>query len=406
MKHLLLASCCLLLLLPQADAQRACGAHPFLLQASREQPSLAKPIIPSPSLLQVHSDNTGELPLIRIPVVVHVLFNNDEQNISEAQIRSQIDALNRDFRKHNSDTAYIPSGFQQLSTDCRIEFQLATTDPAGRATKGIVRKQTRVRAFAIDDAIKATAYGGSDPWDAGSYLNIWVAPLSRGLVGFASPPGIRKDLDGVVISCTAFGTTGTAQPPYNMGRTTTHEVGHWLGLRHIWGDTDCGNDYIDDTPPQSSSTIGCPSGVISTCNNGPNGNMYMNFMDFTDDACISMFTPGQRAVMRSLFEGQGPRQTLLQSLGLTAPLYPALPEEFLPAPASIRVYPNPAVSYVQLESDVAIDGQAVLVQNAAGQVVMNTIVTSGGKIKLSGLKSGLYFIKVGNGKVMKVFKQS
>ncbi len=165
-----------------------------------------------------------------------------------------------------------------------------------------MRKATSVRAFSIDESIRSSASGGSDPWDAASYLNIWVAPLTRGLVGYASPPGIRKELDGIVIAFNAFGTNGSAYAPYNKGRTTTHEIGHWLGLRHIWGDADCGNDYIDDTPPQSSSTNGCPSGVISTCDNGPNGNMYMNFMDFTDDACISMFTRGQSAVMRSLFE--------------------------------------------------------------------------------------------------------
>ena len=403
MKHFLLASCCLLLLLPQAGAQRACGAYDLLLEAGQTNPSLVKPIIPRPSKLKIDSDEPGNVPVIRIPVVVHVLFNNEQQNISEAQVRSQIDVLNKDFRKLNADTSFIPPAFRSLAADCRIEFQLASSDPAGRATKGIVRRATSARAFAMDPGIMSTAMGGSDPWDAASYLNIWVAPLTRGLVGYSSPPGIRKDLDGVVIAFNAFGTTGTAQAPYNKGRTATHEIGHWLGLRHIWGDADCGDDHIDDTPPQSGSTNGCPSGVVSTCNNGPNGNMYMNFMDFTDDACISMFTSGQSAVMRSLFDEGGDRHSLLQSMGLSAPIYPALPEEHLPMPASLRLFPNPACGFVQLDTDQQMDGQPVIIRNYAGQLVMQTSVGRGGRIMLSGLKNGMYFLMVGKSRVMKLF---
>ncbi|WP_127132112.1 M43 family zinc metalloprotease [Pseudoflavitalea rhizosphaerae] len=403
MKHFLFASCCLLLLLPQVRAQRACGAHDLLLEASRVNPSLSNPIVPHQSVMKADSDTPGEVPVIKIPVVVHVLFNNDQQNISEAQIRSQIEVLNKDFRRLNADTSFIPLAFRSLSADCRIEFRLASSDPAGRATKGIVRRATSVRAFSIDPGIMSTASGGSDPWDAASYLNIWVAPLTRGLVGYSSPPGIRKDLDGVVIAFNAFGTTGTAQAPYNKGRTATHEIGHWLGLRHIWGDTDCGDDYIEDTPPQSGSTNGCPSGIVSTCNNGPNGNMYMNFMDFTDDACISMFTAGQSAVMRSLFDEGGNRHSLLQSIGLSAPMYPALPEEQLPVPVSLRLFPNPASGSVQLDTEQQLDGQPVVIRNYAGQLVMQTSVNRGGRIMLNGLKNGMYFLSVGKSKVMKLF---
>ena len=403
MKQFLLAYCCLLLLLPQAGAQRTCGAHDLLLEASRANPSLVNPIIPRQSALKTDSDVPGEVPLIRIPVVVHVLFNNEQQNISEAQIRSQIEVLNKDFRKLNADTSFIPPVFRSLAADCRIEFRLAASDPAGRSTKGIVRCATSVRAFGMDPGIMSNAGGGSDPWDAASYLNIWVAPLTRGLVGYSSPPGIRKDQDGVVIAFNAFGTTGTAQPPYNKGRTATHEIGHWLGLRHIWGDADCGNDFIEDTPPQSGSTNGCPSGILSTCNNGPNGNMYMNFMDFTDDACISMFTAGQSAVMRSLFDESGSRHSFLQSGGLSAPMYPALPEEHLLLPSGLRLFPNPACDFVQIDTGHQLDGQAVVIRNYAGQLVMQTSVSRGGKIMLNGLKSGMYFLTVGKSKVMKLF---
>jgi len=408
MKHFLSIAFCLLLLLPQTHAQRACGAWPFLQEAVNRKPSLAIPFFAnslSLPALQTNSDAATQLPVLKIPVVVHILYNNDQQNISDAQVRSQIDVLNKDYRKLNADTAFIPSGFHRLAADCKIEFQLATADPDGRATKGILRKATRIRAFGMEDDIKSSAHGGSDPWDADSYLNIWVAPLSKGIVGYASPPGIRKDLDGVVISFSAFGTTGSAQPPYNKGRTATHEIGHWLGLRHIWGDTDCGNDYIDDTPPQSSGTNGCPSGVVSTCNNGPNGNMYMNFMDFTDDACISMFTCGQREVMRSLFEADRPRQQLLQSKGLSEPSLPALvthEDETVSLP--VKLYPNPASGFVQVSADQAIDGLPVVIQNYSGQIVLQTSLSKNGRINIGHLRAGLYFIKVGNSKTIKLLK--
>jgi hypothetical protein len=129
--------------------------------------------------------------------------------------------------------------------------------------------------------------------------------------------------------------------------------------------------------------------------------MYMNFMDFTDDACISMFTPGQSAVMRSLFDEGNARHAMLQSKGLATPLLPALPEEHLPSPASLRLYPNPARGFVQLDSDQQLDGQPVIIRNYAGQLVMQTTVNRG-RIILDGLKSGIYFLTVGKSKVVKL----
>ncbi len=233
-----------------------------------------------------------------IPVVVHVVYNSNrpEQNISEAQIKSQIDVLNRDFRKQNSDLESIPSVFQPLAADARIEFVLATEDPNGNATNGITRTATRATSFMDDDRVKSAATGGANPWSSDRYLNIWVCPLGGGLLGYAQFPGGPAETDGVVITHTAFGTTGTAAEPFNLGRTATHEIGHWLNLRHIWGDdgNGCnGSDFVEDTPNQAGPNYGTPNFPHVTCNNGPNGDLFMNYMDYTDDAAMFMFTSEQ-----------------------------------------------------------------------------------------------------------------
>ncbi|NJK39929.1 MAG: zinc metalloprotease, partial [Oscillatoriales cyanobacterium SM2_3_0] len=222
-----------------------------------------------------------------IPVVVHVVYHSasPEQNISEAQIQSQIEVLNRDFRAKNPDITGVPEAFKSLVTDARIEFTLATTDPQGKPTNGITRTATTATAFMDDDAVKYSLRGGINAWPGDLYLNIWVCQLGAGLLGYAQFPGGSTETDGVVITYTAFGTMGTAAAPFNLGRTATHEIGHWLNLRHIWGDDGdgChGSDFVDDTPNQAGSNSGRPTFPRITCNNGPNGDMFMNYMDYTD----------------------------------------------------------------------------------------------------------------------------
>ena len=142
--------------------------------------------------------------------------------------------------------------------------------------------------------MKFTSQGGADVWDSKKYLNIWVCNLSGSTLGFAQFPGGPESTDGVVVDYLYFGSIGTATAPYDLGRTLTHEVGHWLNLRHIWGDSYCGNDFVDDTPTQQTSNSGCPSFPHISCNNGPNGDMFMNYMDYTHDDCLIMFTNGQK----------------------------------------------------------------------------------------------------------------
>ena len=237
-----------------------------------------------------------------IPVVVHVVYKTNAQNISDAQIQSQIEALNRDFRKTNPDVASLPAVFQPLAADARIEFELATTDPQGNATNGITRTQTNAAGFSDDDSVKSAATGGADAWPADKYLNLWVCQLTDNLLGYAQFPGGPAATDGVVILHTAFGTTGSAAAPFNLGRTATHEIGHWLNLRHIWGDdgTGCnGDDFVGDTPNQAGANTGMPAFPRVTCNNGPNGDLFMDYMDYTDDAGMFVFTSGQVARMQA-----------------------------------------------------------------------------------------------------------
>jgi hypothetical protein len=248
---------------------------------------------------------------ITIPVVVHVVFNSPAQNISDEQIKSQIDALNRDYGGKNTDKAGIPDVWKGLFSGPGIKFALATKDINGNPTSGITRTRTDTAGFTTNDKVKAAATGGVDPWPAERFLNIWVCPLSGGLLGYAQFPAGPPETDGVVILHSAFGTTGTARAPFNAGRTATHEVGHYLNLRHIWGDTeDCsGSDMVDDTPGQQLPNYGTPAFPHISCSNGPNGDMFMDYMDYVDDAAMFMFTPGQVARMHATLEG--PRSLLV-----------------------------------------------------------------------------------------------
>jgi Pregnancy-associated plasma protein-A len=247
----------------------------------------------------------------QISVVVHVVHRTDAENISDDQIESQIDALNRDYRKTNSDASSTPSVWSGMVTDAMIEFRLASKDPTGKPTNGITRTETSVDQFADDDSVKSAATGGADGWPPAKYLNIWVCKLGGGLLGYAQFPGGPSKTDGVVIRNVAFGTLGSAKAPFNVGRTAVHEVGHYLNLRHIWGDTeDCtGSDFVSDTPPAQHPNFNKPTFPHISCNNGPSGDMFMNYMDYVDDDSMVMFTQGQVARMHATLDG--PRSSLV-----------------------------------------------------------------------------------------------
>ena len=352
------------------------------------------------------NDSKATETVIRIPVVVHVLYHTAAQNISDEQVKSQIAALNRDFRRQNMDTANTPERFKSVAADVAIEFVLATADPKGRATTGIVRRQTSVKSWVMDDKIKSSKWGGADAWDTKSYLNIWVGNISQ-VLGYSSVPGSDAALDGVVINASVFGTTGT-KAPYNMGRTAVHEVGHWLGLKHIWGDAACGDDGVDDTPQQGSFTTGKPTGFRSSCSNAPLGDMYMNYMDFTDDGGMNLFTNGQKERMRTLFKSGGPRNSLLLSKGLNEPW---LEEAVLPEPvtvvpddvvtlpaATFKLFPNPAASEITINVDATWIGKELQLLNINGTVLQKVVLTATSqKVSIARLSTGVYLLQGYNG---------
>jgi hypothetical protein len=322
-KKLLLIGSAITLFYLSADAQRTCGTGN-----------------PGPEFEQWIEQKMAEMQASRsaavvynIPVIVHIIHNGEAvgsgTNLSVAQIQSQIDVLNEDFRKLNADITSVPSVWTSTAADCEINFCMAVVDPQGNtlATPGINRINRNTMGWTappysmsyVDNTIKPATI-----WNPNNYLNIWVMNLSGGLLGYATfpagstltglsaPYGGPTD-DGVVCLYNAFGRTGNVAAPYNKGRTATHEIGHWLGLRHIWGDSNCGNDYCSDTPLHNTANYGCPTYPhASTCTGAPT-EMTMNYMDYTDDACMYMFTNNQKTRVQTCMANGTYRSTLNNS---------------------------------------------------------------------------------------------
>ena len=269
--------------------------------------------------IQNHPQQRSNAAPDTIPVVVHVVYKTALQNISDAQVRSQIDVLNEDWGKTNADTINTPLAFQALAGSMPYRFVLARRDPNGNATSGIVRVLTATNSFTTNNAMKFSAQGGSDSWDVDTYLNIWVCNMSGGILGYAEfPTATSSNTFGYVCLYNAFGRVGTLMNTYNLGRTTTHEIGHCFNLFHIWGDdgTSCtGSDQVMDTPNQAGENYGCPAYPrLDACATVAPGAMTMNYMDYTDDACMNMFTLGQAVRMEAALTNFYP--TLINSIGI------------------------------------------------------------------------------------------
>jgi hypothetical protein len=267
---------------------------------------------------RLYADEGLRSGLIRIPVVVHVIWHTAAENISNAKIQSQLDVINADFRRTNADATSTPAAFAGVAADARLEFALAVRDPNCAATDGITRTETTVTGWTrTQTGMLSAAGGGHDPWDVTKYLNIWVANYTDGLLGKGSFPGMPAAQQGVRCHYRAFGTVAPVLATYNLGRTLTHEIGHYLNLLHIWGDdgSACtGSDQVDDTPNQADETYSPPAFPAISCSNGPNGDMFMNYMDYTDDAGMNMFTSGQSVRMDATLHTA--RASLLASDGL------------------------------------------------------------------------------------------
>ncbi|MFT3679702.1 MAG: M43 family zinc metalloprotease [Ferruginibacter sp.] len=406
----------LLSLAGPASAQRLCGSDTYLSNQLKNNPSLAAGYKAADEQIAktlstgARKRDTASNEIINIPVVIHVIYKTAAQNISDAQIQSQLVSLNNDFAHQNADQANTPKVFRSLAADVKIKFCIAQVDPKGKRTSGIIRKYTNTDVFSADDAMKYSLNGGDDAWDSKKYLNIWVCNLGGRSLGYATAPGGPAMLDGVVIAFDAFGTTGTLRATFNKGRTATHEVGHWLGLKHIWGDTDCGDDEVDDTPRQKSYNYGCPSFPrVTTCSPDANGDMFMNYMDFSDDACMNMFTMGQAARMRALFAKGNLRNSFLVSFACDSTLVQGGPVVEAPAdttvtpavPVAAKAYPNPVHSTVTIECKAAskLSVKPVAVYSIAGVKVFTAqLDKEKTEFNFSSLKAGIYIVKIGEGK--------
>lgn len=288
--------------------ERKCASHELLEKQLAEDPAFAKrfaeletltqEVLRHPEQYRLLADGT-----IEIPVVFNVLYRTSAENVPLTRLQSQIDVLNKDFSATNSDYSKTPSIFQGVrSGNTGIKFVLDQ----------VIRKSTKKTSWSTNNAMKSTAQGGISPTSPTTKLNIWVCNMGGGILGYAQFPGGSSATDGVVLDDAATGLSGTAGGPYNLGRTATHEVGHWLNLRHIWGDASCGNDLVSDTPIHNASNGGCPTYPhYSTCSGTP-VEMTMNYMDYTYDACMYMFTLGQKSRMAATFAIGGGRNSFAQ----------------------------------------------------------------------------------------------
>lgn len=407
---------------------------------------------------------------ITIPVVVHIVLANPN-SITDAQVVSQINALNRDYRNINTETP--PSEFQDEDGDTEVEFRLASIDPSGNSTSGITRTvlsgcfgDTDCNGTIDNDNHKFTSQGGHDNWDRNRYLNIWVTNLCCGILGYSTFPGDAANLDGVTIRNDCFGIATNNDPDFNQGRTTVHEIGHWLNLFHIWGDdgSSCsGTDNVDDTPNQAGPNFGCPSHPHTSCSSH---DMFMNYMDYVNDNCMYMFTNGQgtrvnatidnnRSSIRSIVLTEAitngthslvadnfiwanneinsgadvtycsDNKILLQtgfhakrgskfhtikggcsSLKSTKQAYPASDNENLQEKLGIEIYPNPSGGIFNIHVKSSLNERVSFeVYDYLGKLITSGVLVSNeGTINISNGRSGIYFAKIKYGDKIEIRK--
>jgi hypothetical protein len=392
------------LFIAQAYSQRSCATDKLHLEHSIQNPQLYKlqeeykhnleSIIQKRKSSRLAASND----LYTIPVVVHVIHNSTytNTNISDAQILSQITVLNEDFRKKSGTKG---ANTNPLGADVNIEFCMASKDPFGNDTTGIVRVLHSTIDWGADYnsevALKALSY-----WPSDKYLNIWVCRMGSGFLGYAQypvsytsgsldgPEGGANEIDGVVIDYRAFGTIGTAgnspHTLYKYGRTTTHEVGHWLGLVHIWGEySGCGTDYVSDTPDDAGANMDSDCNDASDCDG--NGvfvqDMTANYLDYSPDICMNIFTIGQKERMRAVLE-TAPRRISVLSSGICAT--PSIPND------PVDELPDNYHTFFKKYDNVFCH-----LYNIMGKTIFQVQLQGNSKVlNLENLSSGIYILKV------------
>lgn len=341
--------------------------------------------------------------VVTIPVVVHVLYKDSFQNITDSQIQSQLTVLNNDFRKLNSDfSTVVPPIFQPYGADLEIAFCLATKDPNGNATTGIVRKSVP-SSFVFDDYYYTPQ--GDLAWDTSKYLNIWIGAFTdTSVLGWAYLPDAAGATDsngyyydGLCIDYKYFGTNGTATAPYNKGRTATHEIGHYFGLKHPWGEDKsvCGDalndDGVQDTPGTNKPYFGTPNfpDATNVCDTTtyPNGAMFMNFMDYVDDIAMAFFTNGQKTITKNTLSG--PRASLLNSNACSS-----LSVSDIEKIEKIVLFPNPSSQYISISSPLINVNEIEIFDNSGKLVFAKSKLQNQEKIDIKKLNEGIYYVRI------------
>lgn len=395
MKKMIMALLIMSLCLPAISQTTApCSTMPMLNQAISSDPSLKKrmeeielKMIQYQSKHKLSSD-TGKI--ITIPVVVHIIYNNQEENISDQRINDAMTVLYQDFRKVQGTSGFNTT--HPLANDSQIEFALASCDPDGNPTTGITRTASNQTVFApTANDMKFSNSGGHDIWDRDRYLNIWVCDLGSGTVGgvagFAQFPGGDASTDGIVIQYSFFGAGQ---------RTTTHEIGHWLNLIHIWGDEVCGNDRVDDTPVHQNQSFSCdPTQRKSVCGLFPTDDNYENYMDYSE-GCTNMFTKGQVNRMQAALISARPLLFAAQA-SMTCNIISGLNNR---NNHLFSIYPNPAKNYVEIVLLKEYTSTTIRLFDLTGrELLIESSVIDEGKIRMNttDLNNGIYLLKLSTG---------
>lgn len=394
-----------------------CGFDYFIQDIRQSQPeyynSFANLFHASKGTL--HTGNrSGEV--LVVPVVFHIIYNTESQNLSDSVIFSQIEVLNEDYRRQNADAIETRDIFLPVAEDTEIEFRLATIDPDGNPTTGITRTQTSRTGFSMDlfsqvntlDEVKNPTSGGVSAWDASRYLNIWVCKINSSffgqVYGMAYPPaGLVNwpegsaaptlNEEGVIVHYTCVGRNNPVAGDDNdvendLGRTLTHEIGHYLGLRHIWGDVLFGNgctedDGIEDTPNCSTADQYACNHNANTCETDQPGDlpdMIENYMDYTKEQCYNLFTQGQKEHMRYVLTELRPGLLTGEVLGMS---------NTIPEKVELMLWPIPATQYIHIKTDRGNRGSYSIV-NLLGEIVGSGEIQHG-TVSIDHLNPGVYF---------------
>ncbi len=420
MKYILLPILALLSVSASAQHER-CGTPQAIQYQDQLTPGYAQMVRETFESAKANQNKSNSI--YTIPVVIHVVYNTPEQNLPDSVLLNQIEILNQDYNRENPDTVNLRSEFLPIAGDPQIKFQLAQIDENGMPTTGITRTSTGTTSFgslavlggsfADLEMVKSTVDGGHDPWDQSRYMNIWICNMAidffgqqiPAILGYATPPpglpnwpgGSTNGLsDGVVLQFQAVGSNNPN--PLDTGggiidvegRTATHEVGHYLGLRHIWGDGDCTEeDGVDDTPNADAESQQDCDPSKNTCTDNIIGmdlpDMIENYMDYSAETCQNSFTQGQADLMHGVLDG--PRFDLVNN-----------------NPASIfendviawNVLPNPTDGMVRIESEELV--KSVEIFNPQGErIVINTPNAQSDMIDLSSFAAGVYIVRISNG---------